>query len=74
MEEFKFKVGDKVRYKGFSSAYLVNGQITEITFCGNHKGNVKVMTPELDKSFPDKSGWSYQDDFEKVESDNYEIF
>jgi len=40
-----------------------SNKIVECTFCGIHNGNTKLMTPELDKAYPDKRGWGYVEDY-----------
>lgn len=55
-------IGDTVHKKG---------DLTKVTFYGKHDGILKLMTPELDKRYPDKNGWTYKASFRKAEP--YEI-
>lgn len=67
VEDYVAQVGDMVRCIKSRGEWLTEGQITTITFAGDHKGIRKVMTPELDVDFPDKQGWAEDFNFEKVE-------
>jgi len=49
----EFKVGDYVVIVSKSLSTLKEGQITIITSIKDRK----IMTPELDKKYPDKTGW-----------------
>lgn len=65
-EEWVPKVGDWI-FALHSAGSHKKGDITQVTFYGQHNGNLKLMTPELDKKFPDKNGWAYLKCFRKAE-------
>ena len=59
----EFKVGDWIVYTGSDTPGLKKGTVTQITFYGNHNGVLKLMTTELDKEYPGKTGWQYARNF-----------
>lgn len=65
-KEYPFKVGDWVVCNIDKRSTMRKGDVTTISFIGIHNGLEKVMTPELDREYPSKSGWGYVDDFRKA--------
>lgn len=59
----ELQVGDWVVFISSDTSYLKKGAVTQVTFHGNHNGILKLMTPELDKEYPTKTGWQYAKNF-----------
>lgn len=63
MDDWTPKQGDIVVKIGNASTLYKEGDITIITFYGTHDGVIKLMTPELDKVYPNKIGWFTANNF-----------
>ena len=73
MEELKFREGDIVRITQAASGGLLKsriGKIAKMGFAGIHNGILKCLDEELLKQYPDKNGWAYEKNFEKVCDEN----
>ena len=65
-EEWVPKIGDWIVCIAKGGSHK-EGDITKITFFGEHNGVIKLMTPKLDKAWPEKTGYSYIKLFRKAE-------